>query len=69
MTNAKPMQTQNSPDAAATSADVDAFLANIRQHRTTATGRLIFGLDATASRSETWKAAKDSSASFWCAGR
>src|SRR6516165_10714008 len=60
MTNDKPVQTQNSPGAVATSADVDAFLANIRQHRSSdaggGTGRLIFGLDATASRESTWDA-------------
>src|SRR5262245_35542640 len=57
MTNDKPVQTQNSPDAIATCADVDAFLANIRQHRSAATGRLIFALDATASRESTWDTA------------
>jgi hypothetical protein len=54
MTDNKPVQTQNSPDAVATSADVDAFLANIRQSRSVATGRLIFSLDATASREPMW---------------
>jgi hypothetical protein len=57
MPNDKPVQTQNSPDAIATSADVDAFLANIRQSRSAATGRLIFALDATASREPTWDSA------------
>jgi hypothetical protein len=57
MTNDKPVQTQNSPDAVATSADIDAFLANIRQSRSAATGRLIFALDATASREPTWDSA------------
>jgi hypothetical protein len=57
MTDNKLAQTQTSPDAIATSADVDAFLANIRQHRSGATGRLIFALDATASRQPTWNAA------------
>jgi hypothetical protein len=52
-----PLRTQNSADAIATSADVDAFLANIRQHRSVATGRLIFALDATASRQPTWDTA------------
>ena len=57
MTDNRPTKTQNSPDAVATSADVDAFLANIRQHRSAATGRLIFALDATASRQPTWDSA------------
>jgi hypothetical protein len=61
MTNDKPVQTSNSPDAVATSADVDAYLANIRQERPSeaggGTGRLIFAFDATASRQETWDAA------------
>ena len=61
MTNDKPVQTQNSPGAVATSADVDAFLANIRQHRSSdaggGTGRLIFALDATASRESMWDTA------------
>jgi hypothetical protein len=51
------MKTQNSTDAIATSADVSAFLANIRQQRSVATGRLIFALDATASRQPTWDSA------------
>src|SRR6516165_9316393 len=61
MTDNKPAQMQNSPDAVATSADVDAYLANIRQHRPSdaggGTGRLIFALDATASRQPTWDTA------------
>jgi hypothetical protein len=57
MTSNKPVQTQNSPDAIATSADVDAFLANIRQYRSVATSRLIFALDATASRQLMWDSA------------
>jgi hypothetical protein len=57
MTSNKPIQTQNSPDAPATSADIDAYLASIRQHRSVATGRLIFALDATASRESTWDSA------------
>ena len=58
MTNDKPVQTQNSPDAVATSADINAFLASVRQRRSGdaggGTGRLIFALDATASRESTW---------------
>jgi hypothetical protein len=57
MTDNKPTQTQNSPDAIATSTDVETYLANIRQHRSVATGRLIFALDATASRQPTWDTA------------
>jgi hypothetical protein len=61
MTNDKPIHTQNSHDAIATSADVDTFLANIRQHRSGGvgggTGRLIFALDATASRQPMWDSA------------
>ncbi len=41
MTDNKPTKTQNSPDAVATSADINAYLANIRQHRAGGgTGRL-----------------------------
>ena len=61
MTDNKPIKTQNSPDAVATSADVDAYLTNIRQHRSSdaggSTGRLIFALDATASRESMWDTA------------
>jgi hypothetical protein len=57
MTNNEPSKTQDSPDAIATSADIDAYLANIRQVRSVATGRLIFALDATASRQPTWDSA------------
>jgi hypothetical protein len=57
MTENKPAQTQNSPDAIATSADIDACLANIREHRSVATGRLVFALDATASRQPAWDTA------------
>jgi hypothetical protein len=57
MTNNEPTKTQNSTDAVATSADVSDFLANIRQQRSVATGRLIFALDATASRQPTWDSA------------
>jgi hypothetical protein len=61
MTDNKPTKTQNSPDAIATSADADAYLANIRQPRPGgaggSTGRLIFAVDATASRESTWDTA------------
>jgi hypothetical protein len=57
MSENKPAQTRNSSDAVATSADVDNFLAHIRQTRSTATGQLIFALDATASRESAWDSA------------
>jgi hypothetical protein len=61
MTNDKSIETPKSSDAIATSADVDAYLANIRQIPASGlgggTGRLIFALDATASRQSTWDVA------------
>src|SRR5262245_53435644 len=55
----KPTQCGGSPAAS----DVDSFLADLRQRRRSivgkpvARGRLIFGLDATASRQPTWDTA------------
>ena len=61
MTDNKPAQTPNFSDAVATSADISAYLSDIRQRRSgdvgSGTGRLIFAFDATASRQETWDAA------------
>jgi hypothetical protein len=52
------LRSRNSADSVATCAEADAYLASIRQRRSTAsavgTGRLIFALDATASRQPTW---------------
>jgi hypothetical protein len=61
MTAEKPIQSQSSPDAIATSADMEAYLANIRKVPSSdaggGSGRLIFALDATASRQPTWDVA------------
>jgi hypothetical protein len=52
------LRSRNSTDTVATSAEADAYLASIRQRSSTAsaagTGRLIFALDATASRKPLW---------------
>jgi hypothetical protein len=37
--------------------EIDAFLADLKVSKSTASGRLIFALDATMSRQETWDAA------------
>jgi hypothetical protein len=49
---------RNSTASVATRSETDAYLASIRKHRTSVgTGRLIFALDATASRRPTWEMA------------
>jgi hypothetical protein len=57
MASNDPTKTQNSSDVVVTSADADSFLAHIRQTRSAATGRLMFALDATASRESAWDSA------------
>src|SRR5262249_45642850 len=56
--NNNPLRSRNSADSIATCAEADAYLASIRQHRSTpsaiGSGRLIFALDATASRKGLW---------------
>jgi hypothetical protein len=49
------LNSRNSTASVATRSETDAYLASIRNHRTSVgTGRLIFALDATASRRPTW---------------
>src|SRR5215475_14078098 len=62
-----PAQSGGSPAAS----DVDSFLADLRQRRRSivdkpvARGRLIFGLDATASRRPTWDTARQPQADMF----
>ena len=53
------LRSRNSIDPVANRSETDAFLANIRKKRQSiaGTGRLIFALDATASRRPTWEMA------------
>jgi hypothetical protein len=52
------LNSRNSTAPVATRSETDAYLASIRKHRTSVgTGRLIFALDATASRRPTWEMA------------
>jgi hypothetical protein len=52
------LNSRNSTASVATRSETDAYLASIRKHRTSVgTGRLIFALDATASRRPTWEMA------------
>ena len=47
--------TEQRPATTRTSLEVDAFLADLKVHKeSSVSGRLIFALDATASRKETW---------------
>jgi hypothetical protein len=53
------LRSRNSAETVATRNEADAFLASLREKRQPApgTGRLIFALDATASRKPTWEMA------------
>jgi hypothetical protein len=52
------LNSRNSTASVATRSETDGYLASIRKHRTSVgTGRLIFALDATASRRPTWEMA------------
>jgi hypothetical protein len=59
MTDKPTLSPGNTPSTAAACAEVDAFLAKMKALpvNTEAGGRLIFALDATASRQPTWNAA------------
>ena len=54
------LNSRDSTASVATRSEIDAYLANLRQrqgHAAVGTGRLIFALDATASRRPTWEMA------------
>jgi hypothetical protein len=52
------LNSRNSTASVATRSETDTYLASIRKRRTSVgTGRLIFALDATASRRPTWETA------------
>src|SRR5262249_61590413 len=49
------LMTEQRPATTRTSLEVDAFLADLKVHKeSSVSGHLIFALDATASRKETW---------------
>jgi hypothetical protein len=49
------LNSHDSTDSVATRTEIDAYLANLKQRQgRAAAGRLIFALDATASRRPTW---------------
>jgi hypothetical protein len=49
------LMTEQRPATTRTSLEVDAFLADLKVHKeSSVSGRLIFALDATMSRKETW---------------